>query len=127
MKDLSKVREIVEHNPHNKIQNVTYLINKETLISSHHDMDGTKASGIDKISKDDYQVTLSDNINDLLTIMKRQAYKPIPVRPVYIDKAGSIKKRPLGISAYEDKLVQRVMTEILNTIFEPMFFYFLKL
>ncbi len=53
--------------------------------------------------------------------MKRQAYKPFPVRRAYIDKIGSTKKRPLGIPAYEDKLVQHVMTEILNTIFEPMF------
>nr|WP_084415575.1 reverse transcriptase domain-containing protein [Haloplasma contractile] len=36
-------------------------------------------------------------------------------------KVGTKKKRPLDIPAYEDKLVQRVMTEILNVIYEPMF------
>lgn len=48
----------------------------------------------------------------IISRMRRQSYKPVPVRRPYIDKTGSTKKRPLGIPAYEDKLVQRVMTEI---------------
>ena len=43
------------------------------------------------------------------------------VRRVYIPKPGSEKKRPLGIPAYEDKIVQDVMTQVLNAIYEPMF------
>jgi len=121
MKELSKIREIVKLNPQTKIQNLTCLINKNTLLASHRDMDATKASGIDKIGKVEYQENVNDNIDNLLSRMKRQAYKPLPVRRAFIDKIGSLKKRPLGIPAYEDKLVQRVMTEILNTIFEPMF------
>jgi len=38
--------------------------------------------------------------------MKRQAYKPQSVKRVYIPKPGTDKKRPLGLPAYEDKLVQ---------------------
>ena len=121
MNELSKIREIVKHNPHNKIQNVTHYINKATLTASHHSMDASKATGIDKVSKDKYHIGLNDNIDNLLSRMRRQSYKPVPVRRAYIDKIGSTNKRPLGIPAYEDKLVQRVMTEILNTIFEPMF------
>ena len=40
---------------------------------------------------------------------------------MYIPKPGSEKKRPLGIPAIEDKIVQEVMTEVLNAIYEPMF------
>jgi RNA-directed DNA polymerase len=121
MNELSKIREIVKRNPHNKIQNITHYINRASLTASHHSMDVSKATGIDKVGKDDYQITLNDNIDNLLSRMKRQSYKLVPVRRAYIDKIGSAKKRPLGIPAYEDKLVQLVMTEILNTIFEPMF------
>ena len=53
--------------------------------------------------------------------MKKMSYKPKAVRRVYIPKCGSDKKRPLGIPAYEDKIVQDVMTQILNAIYEPMF------
>ena len=53
--------------------------------------------------------------------MKRQAYKPQPVKRVFIPKAGSNKMRPLGILAYEDKLVQKVLSDILNAVFEEDF------
>ena len=52
------------------------------------------------------------NVKDLVNRMKRQAYKPQPVRRVYIPKTGSNKKRPLGIPIYEDKLVQATLKNI---------------
>ena len=112
MQELSRIKELVKLYPNNKIQNLTYYINKETLMSSHRDMDANKACGIDKVGKSQYQENLNNNIENLLSRMKRQSYKPLPVRRTYIDKIGSTKKRPLGIPAYEDKLVQNVMTEI---------------
>ena len=53
--------------------------------------------------------------------MKRQAYKPQPVKRVFIPKAGSNKMRLLGILAYEDKLVQKVLSDILHAVFEEDF------
>ena len=64
---------------------------------------------------------LENNVKDLINRMKRQAYKPQPVRRVYIPKPGTDKKRPLGIPAYEDKLVQAAMARILNAIYEQDF------
>ena len=49
---------------------------------------------------------------------------PQPVRRTYIEKEGKNETRPLGIPAYEDRLVQGVIAEILNTIYEPKFYDF---
>lgn len=85
-------------------------------------MVGKKAAGVDQVTKEEYEVNLEENITDLITRMKKQAYKPLPVRRTYIPKAGSDKMRPLGIPAYEDKLVQSGLSKILETIYERIFY-----
>src|SRR5262245_56785201 len=54
--------------------------------------------------------------------MKRMAYRPGPVRPGLIPKAGAPHAtRPLGISILEDKVVQLMMHRVLESIYEPLF------
>jgi group II intron reverse transcriptase/maturase len=69
----------------------------------------------------EYGKNITANIENLVERMKRFAYKPQPVRRAYIKKTGSDKLRPLGIPAYEDRLVQGVMADILTTVYEPKF------
>lgn len=104
-----------------QIDTVMYALNKENLKQSAKKIAGNKAVGIDKVTKKEYMKNLDNNIEDLIARMKRMAYKPKAVRRVYIPKAGSDKKRPLGIPAFEDKIVQEQMSQILNVIYEPMF------
>lgn len=104
-----------------RVDTVMYALNKENLKQSAMKIAGNKAVGIDNVTKKEYIENLNSKIEDLIARMKRMGYTPKAVRRVYIPKPGSDKKRPLGIPAYEDKIVQDVMTQILNAIYEPMF------
>lgn len=103
-----------------KLYTLIHYVNKETLKEQHEKQRKGKASGIDKVTKEEYGKNLDENINNLLQRMKKFSYRPMPVRRTYIPKLNG-KLRPLGIPAYEDKLVQGVMTNILNEIYECKF------
>lgn len=103
-----------------KLYTLIHYVNKETLKEQHEKQRKGKASGIDKITKEEYEKNLDENIDKLLNRMKKFSYKPLPVRRTYIPKLNG-KLRPLGIPAYEDKLVQGVMANILNEIYECKF------
>ena len=106
---------------HKKLQTLMHYVNKETLKQAHNKQVIGKASGVDKVTKETYEERLEENIDNLLMRMKKFSYKPQPVRRTYIPKPGSDKMRPLGIPAYEDKLVQWCMTQVLNEIYETKF------
>ena len=97
-----------------------HKVNKETLKEQHRKQIKNKASGIDNVTKEKYDEDLDNNLDKLLTNMKTFSYVPQPVRRTYIPKANG-KLRPLGIPAYEDRLVQGAMVEVLNEIYENIF------
>ena len=106
-----------------KYEKLTTLINRvneETLKEAHRKQKTGKAVGIDGETKETYEANLEENVKDLIKRMKAFKYIPQPVRRTYIPKANG-KKRPLGIPAYEDRLVQSVMAGILNDIYEERF------
>lgn len=106
---------------HKKLDNLLTYVNSETLIMEHKEQDKNKATGIDGVDKDIYKENLKENIENLMNNMKSMKYKPQPVRRVEIPKAGSNKTRPLGIPAYEDRLVQGCMTKVLTEVYEGRF------
>ncbi len=103
-----------------KVENLIHLVNKERLKEQHRKQQKNKASGIDKVTKEEYAKNLEENIDNLIERMKKTSYKPLPVKRTYIPKANG-KLRPLGIPAYEDKLVQGIMAEVLNEVYECKF------
>lgn len=117
--------EIVEQvGKYKTVQNLMRHINKNTLYQKHKSQIKKKASGVDGVTKADYEQNIGDNLENLVVRMKRFSYRPQPVKRVYIPKIASEKLRPLGLPAYEDKLVQGVMADILTVIYEPKFLNF---
>ncbi len=107
--------------PERKLQTLMHNVNVETLREAHRKQATGKAAGVDKVTKELYNENLDENLNNLVARMKTFSYRPQPVRRAYIPKGNSGKMRPLGIPAYEDKLVQSVMADILTCIYEPRF------
>ncbi len=105
-----------------KVQNLASYINKESILTVHKRLDANKAVGVDGISKQDYEVNLEENVEHLIQRMKSGSYQPEASRRVFIPKDGSKKMRPLGISCYEDKLVETVVARILTEVYEPKFY-----
>ena len=96
--------------------------NVESLRDCFHGLDGKKASGYDGISKEVYGKQLKDNLLAVVGRMKSMSYRPSPVRQVLIPKDGKPNAtRPLGISNFEDKLIQKMTQKILESIYEPLF------
>lgn len=117
---LTRIAELAKQRPRIKLQTLIHAIDEESLRAAHNALSADKAVGVDAVTKEEYDEKLQENITDLLSRMKRQAYEPQPVKRVYIPKPDK-KKRPLGIPAYEDKLVQKALNEILTVIYEPEF------
>ena len=105
---------------HERVQNLMCLVNEHSLLEAHRKQPRGKALGVDGVSKDEYDRNAERNIPDLVSRMKSFSYRPLPVRRTYIPKTNG-KMRPLGIPSYEDRLVQSVMAEILNNIYEKRF------
>lgn len=105
-----------------KVQNLACYIDAELLKSIHRRMAKNKASGVDRVTKEEYEVNLDRNLENLVNRLKKGTYRPNPTRRVYIPKDGSRKMRPLGISCYEDKLVENAVAQILTMVYEPKFY-----
>lgn len=119
---LKRIAALSAANPRMVFTNVMHLFNEESLRACFHELKGRKAIGNDGIDKAQYGEKLNENLKNLVERMKRMAYIPGPVRQVLIPKEGKPgDTRPLGISNFEDKIIQLMMHKVLESIYEPLF------
>jgi RNA-directed DNA polymerase len=81
------------------------------------------ASGVDGVTWQDYEKGLEGNLQVLHVRVQRGTYRALPVKRRFIPKPDG-KQRPLGITALEDKIVQRAVVAVLNAIYEGDFLGF---
>jgi group II intron reverse transcriptase/maturase len=119
---LNRIAKLSSEDIHQEFKWLMPHFNKESLIGCFHELNGKKAVGIDGVTKEQYGGNLEENIEALLGKMKTMSYRPQAVKEVLIPKEGKPgATRPLGISAFEDKIVQLQMAKILEAIYEPNF------
>jgi group II intron reverse transcriptase/maturase len=115
---LLRIAELAKSDPKMQFTSLAHLLDKQSLVQCHIELPNKKATGINGTTKEQYSDNLEENIEDLVSRLKSKSYRPVPVRRMYIPKLNSNKKRPLGIPEHKDKIVQKGVTKILNSIYE---------
>ncbi len=100
-----------------------HVYNVDRLREAYFSLKRNAAPGVDGETWQHYGEDLEGNLQELCTRLKRGAYRAKPVRRVYIPKADG-RQRPLGVTALEDKVVQRAVVKVLNAIYESDFLGF---
>jgi RNA-directed DNA polymerase len=117
---LALISERARKEPKIQFTSLAHLLNKEFLKECYYSLGRDRASGIDGVSWKEYGERLDDNLRNLVARMKAKRYKPQPAKRVYIPK-NEHEKRPLGLPALEDKIVQKAISRILEAIYEADF------
>lgn len=79
------------------------------------------SSGVDRMTIDEFSKDADKRLEQLSEALRNGTYKPLPVRRMYIPKPGSHEKRPLGIPAVIDRIVQTALRNVIEPIFEKEF------
>jgi group II intron reverse transcriptase/maturase len=100
-----------------------HIYNLSTLREAYYLLKRDAAPGVDGETWRQYGENLESNLTELSARLRRGAYRAKPVRRVFITKEDG-RQRPLGVTALEDKIVQRATVEVLNGIYETDFLGF---
>ena len=118
--ELLRVVGRAQREPEGRFHSLAHLIDGPALERAYHRMRKDAAVGVDGVTKEQYGQDLEANLQDLHERMKAKRYRHQPIRRVHIPKEGG-KTRPIGVSAFEDKLVQDAVREVLEAIYEQDF------
>lgn len=117
---IARINQIAKEKPKEVFTSIYHLINYELLKECFDELDGNKATGLDKVTKDMYLMNLDENLNNLVDKLKTKSYRPSPARKVNIPKSNG-KLRGLAIANFEDKIVQLAVKMLIEAIYEPKF------
>jgi len=117
---LALISQRARREPRYQFTCLAHLLNEGFLKECYYSLGRDRASGIDGVSWKEYGEQLDENLNNLVSRMKVKRYKPQPAKRVYIPK-NEHERRPLGLPALEDKIVQKGIACILEAIYEADF------
>src|SRR5215831_11273946 len=117
---LLKGVERAQREPEGRFHALAHWIDVPALRRAYRRQRSEAAVGADGVTKEQYGQALEANLQDLHARLKAQRYRHQPIRRVHIPKAQG-QTRPIGISAFEDKVVQDAVREVLEAIYEQDF------
>jgi RNA-directed DNA polymerase len=120
---LRRIFEKARQEPSTRFLSLAHLITVDMLLSSFGQLKKGAAAGVDAVTWRQYEPNARERLGELYTRLREGRYRAQPVRRVYIEKEDG-SKRPLGIPALEDKIVQRAVVTVLEGIYEADFYPF---
>jgi RNA-directed DNA polymerase len=120
---LAGVRKAAGENKEMKFTSLLHHLTIDLLREGFYSLKRKAAPGVDGVTWYEYETGIEGRLVDLHSRVQRGAYRATPSRRVYIEKADG-RKRPLGVAALEDKIVQHAVVTILNQIYEEDFLGF---
>ena len=120
---LARVRQAARSGKKEKFTSLLHHIDPAMLRTAFHALKRAAAPGVDGMTWEIYEKDLDCRIEDLHSRIQRGAYRAQPSRRTYISKEDG-SRRPLAVTALEDKIVQKATTAVLNAIYEEEFLGF---
>jgi RNA-directed DNA polymerase len=117
---LLKVVERAKTEPEGRFHSLAHLIDVPALVRAYDRMRKDASVGVDGVTKEQYGQDLERNLQDLHARLVSKRYRHQSIRRVHIPKDKG-RTRPIGISAFEDKLVQDAVREVMEAIYEQDF------
>jgi RNA-directed DNA polymerase len=117
---LARIRILARREPDLVFTSLAHRIDLDILKKSFRQLKKDKSSGVDKITAKQYAEDLDENLYKLHQRLRRGQYVAFPVRRIWVEKENG-KERPIGITALEDKIVQKAVATLLNIVFDVNF------
>jgi group II intron reverse transcriptase/maturase len=118
---LERIAELARRAPAMPMRTLAHHMDVEWLAEAYRRTRKDGAVGVDGQTAEQYGKALEQNLQSLLSRVKAGSYRAPPVRRVYIPKANGREMRPLGIPAFEDKVLQRAVVMVLEAVYEQDF------
>ena len=118
--DINRIAELAKEDPKRQFFSIAHLITVEKMYEAFRSLRKDASAGIDGVTYKQYEAHAEENIRKLHQRLKEGQYQVQPLRRVYIPKEDG-KQRPISIPALEDKIVQKVVVDLLNAIYEQDF------
>jgi RNA-directed DNA polymerase len=120
---LGRVRRVAATDKEARFTALLHHVDVDRLRAAYWALEPKAAPGVDGVTWEDYGQDLEENLRDLRARVHCGGYRARPSRRVFIPKPDG-RQRPLGVAALEDKVLQRAVVEVLNTVYEADFLGF---
>ena len=118
--DIDRIAELAKEDPKRQFYSIAHLMTVEKLYEAFGSLRRNASAGIDGITYAEYEINAEENVRQLHRRLVTGKYQVQPLRRVYIPKENG-KQRPISIPSLEDKIVQKVVVDLMNAIYEQDF------